>query len=118
MLNNANAKQFQYHLYQVKYKESKQQEKKIGKLTAEGKSGGGAKKDKKFFLKMPLDVNLCSSYNLFPQYLYVATLIVSPLFEKKKKCFKKIFRFRAKPTASLGTASVLFLPRLRFFLWL
>ena len=43
MLNNARLK---CQMYQVKYKESKQQEKKLGKITAEGKSGGGQKKYK------------------------------------------------------------------------
>ena len=44
MLNNANA--IQCKIYQVKYKESKQQKKKLGEFTAKGKSGGGQKKDK------------------------------------------------------------------------
>ena len=44
MLNNANAIQCQ--IYQVKYKESKQQEEKFGKITAKGKSGGRQKKDR------------------------------------------------------------------------
>ena len=52
MLSNANAIQFQ--IYQVKYKESKQPGKKLGKFTAKGKSGGGAKKGQKRFLEMPL----------------------------------------------------------------
>ena len=52
MLNNANAIQCQ--IYQVKYKESKQQEEKLGKITAKGKSGSGAKKGQKRFLEMPL----------------------------------------------------------------
>ena len=40
MWSNANAKQ----IYQVKYKESKQQDEELGKITAKGKSGSGAKK--------------------------------------------------------------------------
>ena len=52
MLNSANAIQCQ--IYKVKYKESKQQEKILGKFTAKGKSGSGAKKGQKQFLEMPL----------------------------------------------------------------
>ena len=44
MLSNAN--DIQCQIYQEKYKECKEQEKKIGKFTAKGKSGGGQKKDK------------------------------------------------------------------------
>ncbi len=44
MLSNANVIQCQ--IYQVKYKECNQKEKKLGKFTAEGKSGGRQKKDK------------------------------------------------------------------------
>ena len=36
------------------YKENNQQEKKLGKFTAEGKSGGWAKKGQKGILEMPL----------------------------------------------------------------
>ena len=46
MLSNANAIAIQCQIYQVKFKESKQQEKKLGKFTAKGKSGGRQKKDK------------------------------------------------------------------------
>ena len=42
MWSNANAKQ----IYQVKYKEIKQQDEKLGKITAKGKSGGRQKKDR------------------------------------------------------------------------
>ena len=41
-------------IYQVKYKQSKQQEEKLGKITTKGKSGAGAKKGQKRFLEMPL----------------------------------------------------------------
>ena len=46
MLSNANAIALQCQIYQVKFKESKQKEKKLGKFTAKGKSGGRQKKDK------------------------------------------------------------------------
>ena len=47
MLSNATATAIQCQIYQVKFKENKQQEKKLGKSTAKGKSGGWAKKDKR-----------------------------------------------------------------------
>ena len=46
MLSNANANTIQCQICQVKIKESKQQEKKLGKITAKGKSGSGQKKGK------------------------------------------------------------------------
>ena len=52
MLNNANA--IQCKIYEVKYKESKQQKEELGKITTKGKSGSGAKKGQKRFLEMPL----------------------------------------------------------------
>ena len=54
MLGNANAIAIQCQIYQVKFKESKQQEKKLGKFTAKGKSGGRPKKGQKRLLEMPL----------------------------------------------------------------
>ena len=45
MLNNTNAIQCQIH--QIKYKESKQLEEKLGKIMAKEKSGGRTKKRKK-----------------------------------------------------------------------
>ena len=54
MLMPSNANAIQCQIYQVKYKESKQQEMKLGKITAKGKSGSGAKKGQKQFLEIPL----------------------------------------------------------------